>query len=101
MTTTLHTFSKSWHDSTWLFEQLGFTSSGDAILLLQDAVLALHSPVTLASFVAKCEANGITIYALLEDCQLRGIENKYDSIQLMAYGDFVNLDAEHSKQVAW
>ena len=98
---TLFTFSGSWHDSSWMFEQLGFASSGDSILLLQDAVLGLQSPTTLASFVAKCEANQIALYALQEDCQLRGVDNKYQSIELVSYIVFVRLIEQHSKQVAW
>jgi len=101
LTTTLFTLSKSWLESSWLFEQLGFAAAGDSILLLQDAVLALQSPISLASFVAKCDANSISVYALAEDCQLRGVENQYDSIKLASYNDFVNLVGQHSKQVAW
>ena len=99
--TTLFTISRSWHDSSWLYEQLGFASSGDSLLLLQDAVLALQSPTTLASFVAKSEANGISLFAMNDDCVLRGIENQYDSIKLVTYGGFVGLVEQHSKQVAW
>ena len=99
--TTLFTLSKSWHESTWLFEQQAFASSGDAILLLQDAVLALQSPLTLASFFGKCQAAGMQVYALQDDCDLRGIDNHYAGIKLVDYSGFVALVVEHTKQVSW
>ena len=46
---TLFTVNKSWHNSVWLFEQLLFSSRGDVIVLIEDAVLALQSPITLGS----------------------------------------------------
>jgi sulfur relay protein TusB/DsrH len=85
----------------WLYEQLAFANSGDTILLRQDAVLALHSPVTLASFLAKCEVAEITIAALEEDCRHRGIVSKYPAISLITYSQFVDLVCQHNKQVSW
>ena len=98
---TLHTISKSWHDAQWLYEQLAFASKGDSILLLQDGVLASHSPITLASFVAKCGASQVAVYLLEDDCELRGIQNKYERLELVDYVGFVRLIARHDKQVAW
>lgn len=98
---TLFTISSAWNDSVFLHEQLAFASSGDAILLLQDGVLALHSPINLASFLAKCTAQDITVYALQPDCKLRGIDNQYDQINLIDYSQFVSLFDVYSKQVAW
>jgi len=84
-----------------LFEQLGFAQKGDAILLIEDAVLALQSPITLASFVAKCHRVGIDVFALNDDLMLRGVENQYPEIALVNYPGFVELVANHSKHVAW
>jgi len=98
---TLFTTSKSWHETTWLYEQLCFASSGDSILLTQDAVLALQSPLTLASFVAKCHSQSITVRALKEDLQLRGIDNQYTQIELVDYSGFVDLVERHNKQISW
>lgn len=84
-----------------LFEQLAFASSGDDIVLMEDAVLALQSPITLASFLAKCSALNIRVYAQLEDCQLRGIDSQYESIELISYAYLVDLVVKHNKQVAW
>lgn len=98
---TLFTFSRSWHQSASLFEQLGFAQKGDAILLIEDAVLALQSPITLASFVAKCHRAGVDVFALNDDLMLRGVENQYPEIALVNYPGFVELVANHSKHVAW
>lgn len=99
--TTLFTINKSWHNSTWLFEQLMFASEGDSILLLEDAVLCIDSQVTLASFVAKCRSRKIDVFALREDTRLRGVENRFNDIELVDYAGFVALVTQHDKQVAW
>jgi len=98
---TLFVINRSWHDSVWLFEQLAFALSGDSILLIEDAVLALQSPVNLGSFSAKCVAMKIAVYALEDDCLLRGIDTQYDSIQMIDYSGYVTLVVQHAKQVAW
>lgn len=99
--TSLHTLSKSWHGASWLYEQLAFAYAGDAIVLLEDAVLAAHSPLTLGSFLAKCKAQQITVYILKEDCRLRGIDSQYPSLQSIDRQALVRLVVEHDKQVAW
>lgn len=98
---TLFTFHSSWHDTAWLYEQLGFAASGDAIVLLEDAVLALQSPITLASFLAKTEAQEVQVFALVEDMLVRGIESKFSEVKQIGYDGFVDLMTRHDKQVAW
>lgn len=97
----LFTINKSWHNNAWLFEQLLFAQNDDAIVLLEEAVLALQSPITLGSFLAKCAAMNIKVYAQNEDCQLRGIDNQYGDIELISYSKLVELTVAHNKQVAW
>ena len=99
--TTLITLSVCWQESVWLFEQLGFASAGDAIVLIQDAVLALQSPVTLASFLAKCAAGNVSVFAMSEDCKLRGIDNQYSSVQLIEYHGYTELVTQYGKQLSW
>ena len=98
---TLFTINKSWHSHAWLFETLLFASCGDTIVLLEDAVLALQSPTSLGSFMAKCSAMKVVVVAQAEDCALRGISNQYDSISLVSYAQLVELVVTHDKQVAW
>lgn len=97
----LITFSQAWSQSNRLFEALGYAQSDDAILLTGDAVLAMQSPLSLASFVAKCQAQNIRLYALQTDLELRGIENQYPAIEIIDFSDYVKLVVQHSKQVAW
>jgi sulfur relay protein TusB/DsrH len=80
---------------------LAFANQNDCILLIEDAVVALHSAVSLGSFLAKCAALNIHVCALADDCALRGIENKYVSVSMIDYTGYVNLVIEHDKQVAW
>lgn len=84
-----------------MHERLAFASQGDAILLMGDAVLAMQSPLSLASFVAKCKAANIRLFALQPDCSYRGIESHYQAIELIDYRRFVELVTEYAKQVAW
>ncbi len=98
---TLFTVSVSWFNKPALYEQLMFASEGDAILLIQDAVLALQSPIALASFVAKCNNAGIEVLALDDDLKMRDIDSKYAQIQTTDYQGFVELVISHDKQVAF
>ena len=98
---TLFTINQSWFQNATLYEQLAFATDGDAILLLEDGVLGIQSPTALASFVAKCAAFGVQVYALDDDCRLRGVSNQYSQIGIIDYAGFVALAAEHDKQVAW
>jgi len=98
---TLFTINKSWHDASWLYEHLAFAAKGDAMMLMEDAVLSLHSNITLASFLAKCEMLGVRVYGLADDCALRGIKSQFDHVKMVSYADFVELVSAHQKQVAW
>jgi len=97
----LFVINRSWHDQIWVFEQMAFASKGDSILLIEDAVLALQSPITLGSFFAKCAAMNINVHALKSDCELRGIDNKTTSVLMIDYSAYVDLVCKHDMQVAW
>ena len=97
----LFTVSKSWHDAVWLYEALGFASPGDTILLIEDGVLACHSELSLASFVAKCIAADINVCALESDIEMRGVTNKYEDITPVNYAQFVELVIQNDKHIAW
>jgi tRNA 2-thiouridine synthesizing protein B len=97
----LFTVSKSWFEAAWIYENLAFAYTGDSILLIQEGVLALQSSITLKSFLAKCESNSVKVFALKDDCDLRGITNRYQNIQLLDYHGFVELVIENKKQVSW
>ena len=91
----------SLHNSVWLYEALGYASQGDSILLVEDAVSALNNTLSLASFMAKCEAQESTVFALLDDIQMRGVDVDYDSVKLINADQLPDLVLAHQKQVAW
>lgn len=98
---TLFTLNHSWHRAPWLYEKLAYAGKDDAILLLEGGVLGLQSPLTLVSFLAKCEAQETSVFALEPDLRLRGINNLYESVVLIDYAEFVDLVTRYAKQVAW
>ena len=93
--------NQSWYREPWLFERLGHASHGDTIVLLEEAVVALQSPLTLGSFLAKCEARGVAVKAIIDDVQTHGVVSAYYSIELVDYARLVELAVQHDKQIAW
>jgi sulfur relay protein TusB/DsrH len=98
---TLITINRSWHAEPWLYEKRFLASAGDAILLIEDAVLSLQSPLALASFLAKCRAEQVTVIALERDVLGRGVNNAYEDIDLICDAEFVAQVVKHDKQLAW
>lgn len=101
MATKLISLSNSLHDAVWLYERLAYASSGDGILLLSDAVSDLHSPISLASFIAKAKATGVDIYALKEDLEIRGVNCNQKYVDIIDYAGFVQLVIHYDSHVAW
>lgn len=97
----LITLTESWHRSPWLYERLAYASPGDAILLMQDAVFALQSPILLSSFIAKCTAQEVSIYCLNVDCEMRGIEASQHPVQRINDQEWLELVLRYDKQVAF
>ncbi len=98
---TLFTIKESLFARSALYEQLFFACAGDSIVLMEDAVLALQSPIALSSFVAKANSFGIQVYAMASDVELRGVETKQPEIDIIDYDTLVDLVLNHDKQVAW
>jgi sulfur relay protein TusB/DsrH len=97
----LFTIKSAWQTQPKLYETLAFAKSGDAILLIEDAVYSLQSKLSLASFLAKCGAADIDVFALEEDIQLRGVKSVYGEVAQIGYSGFVELVAKHERQIAW
>ena len=98
---TLFTIKESLFARSALYEQLFFASEGDSIVLMEDAVLALQSPIALSSFVAKANNFGICVYAMASDIELRGVEIKQSEVKVIDYDTLVDLVIDHDKQLAW
>ncbi|MBP2850840.1 sulfurtransferase complex subunit TusB [Dickeya oryzae] len=94
----LHTLAHSpYHtDLDALLRNVG---ADDAILLLQDGVIAALSGVP---FSKRLQSSGATVYALQDDVAARGLSAQISTtIVLIGYTQFVQLTVLHSRQLAW
>ncbi|MBL0878251.1 sulfurtransferase complex subunit TusB [Serratia ureilytica] len=78
---------------------LRLTAGGDALLLLQDGVLAgLVGSAHLESLLAA----PISLYALQDDLEARGVIGYFSHrITIVGYNHFVELTEQHRSQMAW
>lgn len=78
---------------------LRLTQPGDALLLLQDGVLAgLAGSANLELLLNA----SLSLYALQDDLEARGISGYFShNIALIGYTHFVELTEKHRSQMAW
>jgi tRNA 2-thiouridine synthesizing protein B len=93
---TLHVINKSdaslWHSCT------ATLASGDALLLIEDAVYAALPAQQQLSLVPA----GVQLRALTDDLALRGISAKIrPEIGQTTYNEFVALSLAHERVVSW
>lgn len=94
----LHTLSHSpWQcDIDALLRML---REGDALLLIQDGVLAA---IEGSRFVEILNNAPISVYALKDDLDARGLIVQISTkIDVVGYTDFVNLTVTHTGQMNW
>ena len=94
----LHTLSHSpWQcDIDALLRML---REGDALLLIQDGVLAA---IEGSHFVEILNNAPISVYALKDDLDARGLIGQISTkIDVVGYTDFVNLTVTHTGQMNW
>lgn len=95
----LHTITRSPYQSTALAQCVEYLTAGDAILLLEDAVVA---GLTKNNFLSEIKNVGVDIYLLEADVIARGLQDKCDqSINLIDYKGFVSLTVTHDKHMKW
>ena len=94
----LHTLSHSpWHCD--IESLLSMMREGDALLLIQDGVLAA---VKGSRFVDILSNAPISVSALKDDIDARGIAGQISAnIDVVSYTDFVNLAVHHTGQMNW
>lgn len=94
----LHTLHRSaWHTDISTLQRL--FQDGDELLLLQDGVTAA---VEGSRFLETLRRAPITVYALNEDIEARGLSGQIsDSVVRVDYTDFVRLAVKHASQLAW
>lgn len=94
----LHTLSLSpWqHD---ISAPLRLTKVGDDLLLLSDGVIAALEG---NRFLDILRTAPITLYALNEDIEARGLTGQISSdVVRVSYTDFVRLTIKHAGQLTW
>ncbi|MBW5929335.1 sulfurtransferase complex subunit TusB [Klebsiella grimontii] len=94
----LHTLSTSpWHADMATMRRL--IKEGDDLLLLSDGVVAA---VSESYFLEILLSAPITLYALQEDIEARGLTGQIaDSVVRVSYTEFVRLTVKHAGQLAW
>ena len=97
----LHIVNKSPYERTSLASCLRLAAEGSAVLLIEDGV---YGATKGGSFEGEIQAAmaGVKIYALGSDLSARGVADRVlDGINVVDYGGFVDLVAEHSNCQSW
>ncbi|ADP69875.1 sulfur relay protein TusB/DsrH [Rhodomicrobium vannielii ATCC 17100] len=99
---TLHTVNKSPFERNALTSCTGHLLAGDAVLMIEDAVLGARKGSTALAAVQAALESG-SVYALAPDCAARGIkpDDLIEGVQLVDYAGFVDLVTQHRRTVAW
>jgi tRNA 2-thiouridine synthesizing protein B len=92
----LHKISSSPFHHQALQHCLQRIHSSDGLLLTQDAVYAVMHQ-TLRSKLETLDA----VYMLKEDADARGVQIKSEQIQLISYGEFVELSLKFEQVMSW
>jgi tRNA 2-thiouridine synthesizing protein B len=94
----LHTLSRSpWQCD--IESLLSMVREGDALLLIQDGVLAA---VEDSRFVDILSNALISVSALKDDIDARGLAGQISAkINVVSYTDFVNLAVQHTGHMNW
>lgn len=99
---TLHTVNKSPFERNSFSSCLAHAVDGDAILMIEDAVVGARKGTNftpaLAAKLASC-----AIYVLSPDLSARGMkpEDVLEGVKLVDYAGFVDLTTEKSRVCAW
>ena len=97
----LHIVNKSATERSSLESCLRLATKGSAVLLIEDAVYAATKGSTAAAKIQAAQAD-LKIYALGPDLAARGITSRVlDGVNVVDYGGFVDLVAEHSNCQSW
>ncbi|WP_113628044.1 sulfurtransferase complex subunit TusB [Pectobacterium peruviense] len=94
----LHTLSTSPYHAD-LDTLLRSLEQGDALVLLQDGVIAALAG---GDIIQRLLDSAVLLYALRPDTEARGVtEQISNSVTLIGYNEFVQLTVEHPQQLAW
>ena len=98
----LHTVNKSPFEKSALSSCLRLAAPGSAILLIEDAVYAAVQGTAFAREIGD-RMNDFSFFVLGPDIDARGLggANVIDGVEVVDYGGFVDLVAEHDATHAW
>lgn len=99
---TLHTVNKSPFDRPSLTSCLAHVAAGDAILLIEDGVVAARKGCAVEGAL-RGRARDCAIYVLAPDLAARGMkaQDMIEGVTCVDYGGFVDLAAASARVVAW
>jgi tRNA 2-thiouridine synthesizing protein B len=99
---TLHTVNKSPFEKLSLMSCLGHCLPGDAVILIEDAVVGARKGTSVASVLEQSLIR-CRIYALTPDLHARGVasDDLVPGIETVDYGGFVDLAAQHTRTQSW
>jgi tRNA 2-thiouridine synthesizing protein B len=97
----LHIVNKSPTERTSLDSCLRLATKGSAVLLIEDAVYAATKGNAAAAKLQAAMAD-LKVYALAPDLNARGMADRVlEGVNLVDYGGFVDLVAEHNTCQSW
>lgn len=97
----LHIVNKSASERGSLDSCLKLATKGSAVLLIEDGVYAATKGNVAAAKIQAAQAD-LKIYALGPDLAARGMAGRVlDGVNVVDYGGFVDLVAEHSNCQSW
>jgi tRNA 2-thiouridine synthesizing protein B len=99
---TLHTVNKSPYERGSLASCLKHTLPGDAVLLIEDAVVAARKTGTAAAQLTAA-AQTCAVYVLGPDLAARGVPESAlaDGVKIVDYAGFVDLAVQHTRTQSW
>jgi tRNA 2-thiouridine synthesizing protein B len=99
--TVLHIVNKSPYEKNSLASCLKHALKGSALLLIEDAVYAATKGSSAEADIRQAMRD-LSVYALGPDLEARGVQaNVVDGVQVVDYGGFVDLVAEHRTNQSW
>ena len=98
----LHLVNKSPFEKTTLQSCLRLAKKDSAVLLIEDGVYAALKGTAVSDEIAS-RVKEIAFYALGPDIAARGLSESplIDGVQVVDYGGFVDLVAEHDATQSW
>ncbi len=97
----LHIVNKSPFERVAFDSCLAHASAGDAILMIEDAVVGAVDGSSFAGKVKAAMADK-SVYVLGEDLAARGLEGKaMEGVTVVDYAGFVDLTANNDRTQSW